>query len=160
MAWKVRTGSVNVFVIAVLSFSRKFVIGVPAIVDHVDTNQRRVFAHMQGHYKDCTCFFESKDLICMNFDDIDAGRQVLPASSYDVRTTLTRFCNRFLLFHPKMLNFNSPAMLALLCLALLCSRNVGFLEYYRCNLCRLVALPCRAGFESLSFCPTTLSDIV
>ena len=57
-------------------YTLKRAAGVAAIVDCVDRQEGKVSAVMQGHYSCCSCFFERKDLIDLNLDEIYPGRQV------------------------------------------------------------------------------------
>jgi hypothetical protein len=55
-----------------------FFSGEPAIVERLDRLGGKAFARMLRHYKGCTCFFESKDLIDISFDELYIGREVRP----------------------------------------------------------------------------------
>ena len=109
--------------------------GEPAIVERLDRLGGKAFARMLRHYKGCTCFFESKDLIDMSFDEIYIGREVRPHPYYHPNCShnlhVTHFCNMFLLFRPKTLKFNSSTIIVLLFTASLRSQKVGLLERFR-----------------------------
>ena len=125
--------------------------GEPAIVERVDRLGGKAIARMLRHYKDCTCFFEIKDLIDLTFDEIYIGREVraYPNCSHNLR--VTHFCNMFLLFRPKTLKFNSSTMIVLLSTASLPSPKVGLLERLSHHLWLQVASLCRAGSDDRFF---------
>ncbi len=125
--------------------------GEPAIVERLDRLGGKAFARMLRHYKGCTCFFESKDLIDMSFDEIYIGREVRPYPNCHHNLHVTHFCNMFLLFRPKTLKFNSSTMIVLLYTASLRSQKVGLLERFRNQLWLQVASLYRAGFDDLFF---------
>jgi hypothetical protein len=133
--------------------------GEPAIVERLDRLGGKAFARMLRHYKGCTCFFESKDLIDISLDEIYIGREVRRYPSCSHNLYVTHFCNMFLLFRPKTLKFNSSTMIALLSTASLPSPKVGLLERLSHHMWLQAALLCRAGSEDLFFWAMILSAI-
>ena len=113
--------------LARLRFTRTFVAGVPAVVDRIDSQARKAFARMQGHYMGRSCSFESKDLMDFNFDEIYAGREVRPRPPDCVGSP--HVFNSCMSFPPKMSKFKSPMTSALPFSASRCSQNVGFQGY-------------------------------
>ena len=132
--------------------------GVSAIVHRIDRTVGKAFARMQGDYDGINCFFEGKDMIDFDFDEIYLGREVGLYWSRHVRVTY--FCHRCMSFRQRTLKFNSMAVVVLQFFVSPHSPNVGIHEHFRNHLYLQVASRCHIGFEDPFFWPMTSSAIV